>query len=172
MLHVIDQIAAAERRTARRRQPAEADREDDLQEQTEPERRQRNARDRDRRRRAIEPAAAADGGDDAGRQRQRERDDDGCADELERRRNARDDPGGDGTAVAEAVAPVALREGGEPRPVLLPKRAIETERAAQPLDVLWPDIRIRQVDRERSARRRVNEQEYQHRDENEERQGL
>src|SRR6185436_13008678 len=109
------------RRPAGRGQPAENRCEDDLQEKPKPERWKRDAGNRERGHHTIEPAATHDGRYDSRRQRQRERDDEGCADQLEGRRNPFEDSAGDRAAVAEAVAPVALCERREPRPVLLPE---------------------------------------------------
>ena len=66
-----------------------------------------------------------------------------------------DDASRNRAAVAEAVAPIAARKRREPRPVLLPERTIEAEGAAKSLDVLGPDVRVREVDGERTAGRRV-----------------
>ena len=55
---------------------------------------------------------------------------------------------------------------------LLPQRSIEPERAAQPLDVLGADVGVGQVDRQRPARCRVDQQEDERRDQKEQRDGV
>ena len=169
---MIDEVAAAERRTTRRRKPAEADGEHDLQDETEPERRQRYSGHRQGRRGAIEPAAAANRRHDARRHGQRERRDNRHAHQFERCRQPLDNAGRDRAAIAEAVAPVAARKRGEPRPGPLPEGTIEAERAAEALDVLGPDVRVREVDGERTAGRRVYQKEDESGDDEQQRDGL
>ena len=96
-------------------------------------------------------AAGPDRGDDAGRQRRRQRQQQRRGEQLERRRQPLDHAVQHRAAVAEAVAPVAAGEGGQPAHVLDPDRAVEAEGAAQPVEVFRPDAGIRQVDLERPA---------------------
>src|SRR5206468_452348 len=94
------------------------------------------------------------------------------AHQFERCRQPLGDASRNRAAIAEAVAPIAARKRGEPRPVLLPQRTIETESAAKPLDVLGPDVRVRQIDGERTAGRRVYQKEDESGDDEQQRNGL
>ena len=170
MRGLIGESCHADRRASGRRKPAERIREDELQDEAEPEDRQRYPGDDQDRGDAIEPAPH--GCNDANDKRDDHAEDGRGADKLERRRHALEKALHHRTAVGEAVAPVAAHEGPQPRQILHRQRPVESHLSAKSGDVLWPNVRILEVQRQRSAGRRVDEREHQHRDDQQERDRL
>ena len=171
MRESIGESAAAERRASGRRQPAERVGEDELEHEAEPEHRQRDAGDgerasrRDRTRARAADAMPTTNAISTARDRRRR---DSCSVAGTRSSNRSHDR----PPVGVAVAPVAAHECAEPRDVLSGERTVESHRATQSLDVLRPHVGIVEIERERSAGRRVNQREDEQRDDEQQRDRL
>ncbi len=114
---------------ASRREPVQADAEDDDQQDCEHEARGRDADHRDGRGDVVRPAIVAERGEDAERDADADRDDEGHDAELDRNR----------PALAQDVVHAAVA-------VLVRRPEIELEHPTEPVDVLLPDGLVQAVD--------------------------
>ena len=150
------------------RQPAELERHQPDQQVGEHEHRHREAHHREAHQRAVEPAAEAPCRDHAEGYRHRYRDQDGQRGEGQRRLEALGDQRGHLDAEVERLAEVAREQLAQPDAELRDDRPVEAQALADLLDLLGVGG-VAGHDRRRVARRQAQQEEYQHRDDQQDR---